>query len=107
EVYSSGAYVFTGAGNDEHDTANCDAYNALCVGGYDMNGSPGHYTDDPLWGGSYLNPSSGREYPELVGPAAGTFARASGSGYVAGAGTSFSTPAVAGLAGLLVTTYPL
>src|SRR5262245_12337802 len=106
EVYRTGALVFTGAGNDPTDTANCAAYNAICVGGYNMN-VVGQYADDTFYTHSeYLNPSSGREFPELVGPAASRYASGTSNGYVTGGGTSFATPSVAGTAGLLLAGYP-
>jgi hypothetical protein len=112
EVYRRGAYVFAGAGNDHNDTANCYAYNAICVGGYSGHKSVGQFTDDFVSAFSYLNlPSDNgeptREFPTLVGPSSGEFARASGSGYTHGSGTSFATPAVAGTAGLMLTNAPL
>ena len=109
EVYARKSFVFTGAGNNgDAGYAQCWAYNALCVGGYNVNGTVADYEDDSLWSGTtYGNPDDGREVPQIVGPAfASKLARYQGSDYEPGVGTSFATPAVAGLAGLLVATHP-
>jgi Subtilase family len=107
EVYRRGAYVFTGAGNDRFDTANCWAYNAFCVGGYRTAGSVGQFGDDTTAGYSFLNPpASGREFPHVVGPHSGRLPSPTGTGYTSGHGTSFATPSVAGTAGLLLASYP-
>lgn len=107
KVYRQGTFVFNGAGNDATDGANCYAYNALCVGGYNMTSTPGRFGDDTVTtAASYLN-YQGREFPQVVGPyAVGQTASASGSGYGGWGGTSFSSPAVAGLGGLLLVNYP-
>jgi hypothetical protein len=107
EVYRRGAAVFNGSGNDPSDTANCWAYNAICVGGYSMNGTPGAYGDDSVSpGASYLN-YFGREGPQLLGTyQVAMTAHHDGRSHAAGHGTSFSTPAVAGLGGLLMANYP-
>jgi len=108
EAYRRGSLVFTGAGNNPSVRASCLAYNALCVGGYLHNGTIGQYTDDPTAGGSaYINSDNGREFPQLVGPYYGKFPSATGSGYRAGSGTSFATPAVAGTAGLMLSSFLL
>ncbi|WP_395838297.1 S8 family serine peptidase [Archangium violaceum] len=108
EVYARGSFVFTGAGNNGGaGYARCWAYNALCVGGYDDKGTHGFFGDDSLWARTtYRNNRSGREVPHVAGPAnASKLARGS-SGHTAESGTSYSTPAVAGLAGLLTATHP-
>ena len=106
EVYSRGSHVFNGAGNDNSE-ANCYAFNALCVSGYNMRGTVGIFSDDSVVESySYKNPPSGREFPQMVGPQSGRLPSSTGSGYRTGSGTSFATPAVAGTAGLLLATYP-
>jgi hypothetical protein len=108
EVYARKSFVFTAAGNDaDAGYAQCWAYNAFCVGGYNKN-TVGNYQDDSLWAGTtYRNRDDGREMPQIVGPAfASQLARYQGSGYEPGVGTSFASPAVAGLAGLLVAEHP-
>jgi hypothetical protein len=69
EAYEHGTFVFNGSGNDSADVANCYAYNAICVGGYETKGTYGTYSDDtpPVGAYSYLNYDN-REGPSLVGP---------------------------------------
>lgn len=109
EVYDRGIFVFNGSGNGDAGTADarCYAYNALCVGGFTDNDTPTNFGDDAVAGGSrYLNYSaSQREVPQVVGPwRVRSTARYNG-GTVADSGTSYSTPAVAGTAGLLLANY--
>jgi hypothetical protein len=96
EVYARKSFVFSGAGNImDAGYAQCWAYNALCVGGYNDNATHGDFRDDSLWSRTtFGNPEDGREVPQIVGPAAASkLARYQGSGYEAGVGTSFATPA--------------
>jgi hypothetical protein len=106
EAYNHGTFVFNGSGNNSADVANCYAYNAVCVGGYETKGTFGSYTDDtpPAGAYSYLNYEN-REGPSLVGPYSVGATASYRGGYAGGSGTSFATPAVAGLAGLLLTNY--
>jgi hypothetical protein len=107
EVYARGTFVFNGAGNDANNPNNCWAYNSLCVGGYSYGSTVGQYADDALWGHSHENLPSGREGPEVVGPAHADAPYYIGDHeYISAHGTSFSTPAVAGTAGLLLATHP-
>jgi hypothetical protein len=110
QVYKRGTFVFNGAGNDSQP-ARCWAYNSLCVGGYDVGGTytnPTYrsYGDDlPVNGASTTNnPAHGREGPHVLGPwsAKTTADAANASAYVYAGGTSIATPAITGLAGLLL-----
>jgi hypothetical protein len=107
EVYENGTFVFNGSGNSRRREAHCYAYNALCVGGYLINQTPGNFGDDTIYmRSSYINDeSNGREYPDVLGPAAVRTADREGD-YEPVHGTSFSSPAVTGLAGLLLTHFP-
>ena len=108
EAYKNGIFVFNGSGNDASDEANCYAYNSLCVGGYLHKNTIEQFSDDAIaLGASYINDdNSGREGPQVVGPY--TIARTAGvsTQYTADSGTSFATPAVAALGGLLLSYYP-
>jgi hypothetical protein len=107
-VWDKRISVFAGSSNSDSGTsgATCHAYNLTCVGGYLTKGTigAGSFADDEhssfaMW----QNPVSGREEPDLVGPIS---VRAAGyrsdTDYETAGGTSFSTPAVTGLAALLV-----
>ncbi len=116
KVYDKKAFVFNGSGNDANDTANCYAYNALCVGAYNHALTYRTFSDDSAnLAASYRNyaPDGGarnlaRETPQLVGPWSVERLASKGhdSQYAANQGTSFATPTITGLAGLLYVRYP-
>lgn len=105
-VYAKRTMMFAGSANSDSnvDGATCHAYNLTCVGGYGMNLTPEVFGDDVHAAGArWENPRSGREEPDLVGPMGVTTASwQNDTGYQSYGGTSFATPAVTGLAGLLV-----
>jgi hypothetical protein len=105
-------HVFNGAGNqlENGDFTICWAFNALCIGGYLNQGTIGSFGDDQP-GGSSWKDQDGRETPQVVGPfsadkLATQFFAGAEPFYRGGSGTSFATPAVAGLAALLIANYP-
>ncbi len=105
-------HVFNGAGNQlvNGDVTTCRAFNALCVGGYLDQGTIGSFGDDQP-GPSSWKDQDGRETPQVVGPflaskLATQFFAGGQPFYTAASGTSFATPAVAGLAALLIANYP-
>lgn len=113
EVHKTRAqHVFTGVGNILTNTEQiaCFGYNALCVGGYLHNGTIGGYADDTLGPSSWRNLNE-IEKPQVLGPYAGgklatSFFAGGPLGYSSASGSSFATPAVAGLGALLIANYP-
>jgi hypothetical protein len=124
EVYGRGIFVFNGAGNDANATSECEleeitycnAYNALCIGGYNHQSTIGGFGDDTVTSASsYCNdPVSGRESPQVLGPWSARSAYGGwhipgptyGQVYEDSGGTSIATPGVTGLAALLLSNYP-
>ena len=108
-VYTKRTMMFAGSANTDSNTdgASCHAYNLTCVGGYGMSATPEQFGDDVHASGArWENPPNGREEPDLVGPMGVRTASAqSDTGYESWGGTSFATPAVTGLAALLVAKY--
>lgn len=121
-VFLDRVFVANGAGNldavchpsesggpcapDDDLRARCSSYNAVCVGGYDHRETtgPGNFGDDIIYSnGLWLNdPATGREAPQLVGPAFQHLPiSTAASGESPYSGTSFASPAVLGLAGLI------
>lgn len=109
-VWTKRTMIFAGSANSDTPGltgATCHAYNLTCVGGYGTSSTPEIFTDDVHASGArWENPVSGREEPDLVGPMGVTTAGwESDDRYATWGGTSFATPAVTGLAGLLVAKY--
>jgi Subtilase family len=108
-VYLKRTTMFAGSANSDSGVsgATCSAYNLTCVGGYGMNGTPENFTDDVhATSAMWQNPPNGREEPDLVGPMGVTTAGWNANdSYQSWGGTSFATPAVTGLAALLVAKY--
>jgi hypothetical protein len=109
QVYKRGIFVFNGAGNDSKP-ARCYAYNSLCVGGYSDQNTIGTFSDDIVWGGgSTANRPDlgGREWPHVLGPitARQTAGPKYTNAYETDFGTSYATPGITGLAGLLLSNY--
>jgi subtilisin family serine protease len=116
-VFADRVFVAQGAGNlGGGDSGQypvlCPGYNAVCVSSYTSGGTygPGNFGDDAPANRWRNNPATGREQPDLVGPAGGRLPDASSTslhkGYASKGGTSFSTPFVLGTAALLMANYP-
>jgi hypothetical protein len=112
EVYANRtSHVFTGVGNilTNGDGIACFGYNALCVGGYLNQNTIGGFQDDAIGPTSWQNQFR-VEKPQVLGPYSGKMATSFFSGappnYESHGGSSFATPAVAGLAALLIANYP-
>lgn len=105
-VWNKRTMMFAGSANADSGTSGttCHAYNLTCVGGYGTSSTPGVFGDDVhATSAMWQNPPSGREEPDLVGPmGVRTASWERDDAYASYGGTSFATPAVTGLAGLLV-----
>ena len=111
-VYTHRVFVANGTGNLDADGPQdlpvfCPAYNSVCVGGYNDRLTIGKWVDD-IPAGRWRNPlATGREKPDLVGPIGGKMPHfAADTAYATVGGTSFSTPFVVGMAGLMIANFP-
>jgi hypothetical protein len=105
-VYRDRIFIANGSGNEPSQVVSCDSYNSLCVGNYRHEGTVNDFSDDRPGGSSYLNDSSGREEPKIVGPGRVDGVATAVSTYTNATGTSFATPYVASTAGLLMRAFP-
>lgn len=99
-----GMIVVIAAGNDGNDAWHyigtpADADSCLAVGAVDINGNIGSFS-------SYGPSSDGRVKPEVASVGVGTYVCSSSGTFVAGNGTSFATPNLAGLIACLWQAFP-
>lgn len=101
---SKGMIVLAAAGNEGNKTWHyiitpADAINILTVGAVDVNGVPGLFT-------SYGPSFDGRIKPDVASVGVSAVVQSAGGPFLAGNGTSFATPNLAGLVTCLWQAFP-
>ncbi|MFA3783038.1 S8 family serine peptidase [Melioribacteraceae bacterium 4301-Me] len=103
-AFQRGVVTFDAAGNEggtkwHYITAPADAYKILAVGAVTPEGQKANFSS---FGPTY----DGRIKPELVAQGTSVYHAISGGGYTFGSGTSYSCPIAAGIAAMLLSTFP-
>lgn len=103
-AFQRGIFLVNAAGNEgnktwKYITAPSDAFNVITVGAVDKNNAVASFSSR---GPSY----DGRIKPEIVAMGVSNYYAVTGGTYGSGNGTSYATPIVGGIAGLLKSCWP-